>query len=255
MQCAQFTVSTTLSLLLLRPSLTLQHFRQAARNALSAGFKLLEVHAAHGYLLHEFLSPLSNKRTDEYGGSFENRSRLVKEVVRAVREVMPEDMPLFIRISATDWAEHSAEAIPAGQSWTLEQSIQLAKELKPLGVDLVDASSGAIIPNVAYPAGPAWQAPLAAAIRKEAGVATGAVGMITEAKQAEALLQEGGADIVFLGRALLDDPYWPLHAAAALGQKVQWPLVFGKTIMYPHLARNAPAAAAAATAGSSEEKK
>ncbi len=192
-------------------------FQQAATRALKAGFDVVEIHAAHGYLLHEFLSPLSNQRTDEYGGSLENRARMLIETVDAVREVWPLDRPLFVRISATDWA-------PAGsEGWDLDQSIALAKLLKPRGVDLADVSSAGLIPGAAIPAGPGYQTPFAERIRAEAQIPTGAVGMITEAAQAEHILRTGQADLVFLARELLRDPYWPLHAAQRLHDSTSWP--------------------------------
>jgi 2,4-dienoyl-CoA reductase-like NADH-dependent reductase (Old Yellow Enzyme family) len=183
-------------------------FGAAARRAFTAGFHVVEIHAAHGYLLHEFLSPLANHRTDEYGGSFENRTRLTLEVAQAVRRQWPEDLPLFIRISAQDWA-------PGG--WTLADSVELARRLKPLGVDLVDCSSGGIIPHARIEVGPGFQAPFAATVRREAGILTGAVGMITEPAQANEIIASGQADIVLLARQLLRDPYWPVHAARTLG--------------------------------------
>ena len=186
----------------------------AARRAVAAGFRVIEVHAAHGYLLHQFLSPLSNHRTDAYGGSFENRTRLVREVVGALRNILPEELPLFARISATDWAEGG---------WNLDQSVALAKELKDLGVDLVDCSSGGLVPRAEIPLGPGYQVPFAARIRAEAGLPTGAVGLITGAEQAEQILAQGSADLVLLGRELLRDPRWPLHAAKMLGAEVPWP--------------------------------
>jgi 2,4-dienoyl-CoA reductase-like NADH-dependent reductase (Old Yellow Enzyme family) len=189
-------------------------FAAAARRALKAGFDLVEIHAAHGYLLHEFLSPLSNKRTDEYGGSFENRVRFLLEVVEAVRAVWPQELPLFVRISATDWVEGG---------WTADESVELAKLLKARGVDLVDCSSGGVVGDAKIPVGPGYQVPLAARVRKEAGVATAAVGMITEAAQADAIIANGEADLVMLAREMLRDPYWALHAGAALGETVSWP--------------------------------
>jgi 2,4-dienoyl-CoA reductase-like NADH-dependent reductase (Old Yellow Enzyme family) len=191
-----------------------QAFQHAARRALQAGFDVLEIHAAHGYLLHEFLSPLSNRRTDEYGGSLENRARLLVEVVDAVREVWPLDLPLFVRISTTDWA-------PDG--WNLESSIALVKMLKPRGVDLIDVSSGGLVPGVTIPVGPGYQTPFAEEIRKQAQIPTGAVGMITAAAQAEHILRTGQADLVFLAREFLRDPYWPLHAAQELHDQTPWP--------------------------------
>lgn len=190
-------------------------FVAAAQRALTAGFQVAEIHAAHGYLLHEFLSPLVNTRTDAYGGSFENRARLLLEVARAVRAVWPDSLPLFVRISATDWAENG---------WEIEQSIQLARHLKAEGVDLVDCSSGGAVPNVQIPAGPGYQTGFARRIRAEAGIGTAAVGMITAPAQADHIIRAGDADLVLLARELLRDPYWPLHAAAALGYKdMVWP--------------------------------
>ncbi len=193
---------------------TVADFAAAARRARAAGFRVIEIHAAHGYLLNEFLSPLSNRRTDRYGGTFENRTRLVREIVEAIRRDWPDELPLFIRISATDYAEGG---------WTVEDSIALARLLAPLGVDLVDCSSGGLVPGVKIPVGPGYQVPFAARVKREAGVRTGAVGMITEAKQAEAIVGDGQADLVLLARQLLRDPYWPLHAADALGVDVPWP--------------------------------
>lgn len=189
-------------------------FRQAARRALEAGFDFVEIHSAHGYLLHEFLSPLANLRTDSYGGSFENRIRLVLEVVDAVRTEWPEHLPLFVRISATDWADGG---------WNADESVELAKKLREHGVDLVDASSGGLVPNAQIPAAPGFQVQFAARIRREAGIATAAVGLITEPAQANSIVADGEADLVFLARAMLRDPYWPVHAAAALGEAASWP--------------------------------
>lgn len=194
-------------------------FRDAAARALEAGFDVVELHMAHGYLLHEFLSPLSNRREDEYGGSFESRVRFPLRVTGAVREIWPERLPLFVRISATDWAEGG---------WDLEQSIEFSKLLGATGVDIVDCSSGGIIPGVKIPIGSGYQVPFAAAVRKRAGVATGAVGMITEAHQAEAIIAGGEADAVLLARAMLRDPYWTLRAAKALGVKADWPVQYGR---------------------------
>jgi 2,4-dienoyl-CoA reductase-like NADH-dependent reductase (Old Yellow Enzyme family) len=192
-------------------------FAAAAGRARRAGFRVLELHSAHGYLLHEFLSPLSNQRTDRYGGSFENRTRMVREVVTAVRKVWPDNLPLFIRISATDWQ--------AG-GWDLEQSVELARALKPLGVDLVDCSSGGTLPKVTIPIGPGYQTPFAERIRADAGVATGAVGMITDPVQGDHIIRTGQADLVLLAREMLRDPYWPLRAARELGQPVGWPVQY-----------------------------
>jgi 2,4-dienoyl-CoA reductase-like NADH-dependent reductase (Old Yellow Enzyme family) len=192
-------------------------FKKSAERALAAGFEVIEIHAAHGYLLHQFLSPLSNTRTDEYGGKLENRIRLTVQVVRAVREVWPQRLPLFVRVSATDWKEGG---------WDLAQTIALARELKPLGVDLIDASSGGTALGVKIPLGPGYQTGFAEAIRKEAGIATGAVGMITEPIQAETILATEQADLVFLARELLRDPYWPRRAAKALDVKIKGPVQY-----------------------------
>lgn len=192
-------------------------FAAAARRCLAAGFEVAEIHMAHGYLLHQFLSPLSNRRDDVYGGSLENRARLPLRVAQAVREVWPQDLPLFVRISATDWVEGG---------WDLAQSLQLCRWLKETGVDLIDCSSGGLTPDARIPAGPGFQTPFAAAIRQEAGIAVGAVGLITAPEQAEQIVATGLADAVFLARELLRDPYWPLHAARKLGVEVPWPLQY-----------------------------
>jgi 2,4-dienoyl-CoA reductase-like NADH-dependent reductase (Old Yellow Enzyme family) len=189
-------------------------FRDGARRAAQAGFEVVEIHMAHGYLLHQFLSPLSNRRTDDYGGPLENRMRLPLEVACAVREAFPVERPVLARISATDWVEGG---------WDLEQSIVLARELREAGVDLVDCSSGGTVPDAKVPLAPGYQVPFAQAIRERAGVPTGAVGMITEPAQAEAVLAGGSADLVLLAREMLRDPYWPLHAARTLGVQVRWP--------------------------------
>jgi 2,4-dienoyl-CoA reductase-like NADH-dependent reductase (Old Yellow Enzyme family) len=189
-------------------------FRASARRSLAAGFKVVEVHMAHGYLLHEFLSPLVNQRSDNYGGSLENRLRFPLRVVEAVREEWPEELPLFARISTTDW-------ISGG--WDIDQSIILARLLKEKGVDLIDCSSGFAIPNEKVPFGPGFQVPFAAKVRAEAGIASGAVGFIIEPAQAEQIVATGQADAVFLARQMLRDPYWPLHAAKALHVDVPWP--------------------------------
>jgi 2,4-dienoyl-CoA reductase-like NADH-dependent reductase (Old Yellow Enzyme family) len=190
-------------------------FRAAAQRALAAGFELIELHAAHGYLLHQFLSPLSNQRSDRYGGSFENRSRLVREVVIAVREVWPAELPLWLRISATDWADQGG--------WDIEQSIELARQVTSLGVDLIDVSSGGLLPHVKIPLAPGYQVPFAARIRREAGVATGAVGLITGAEQAAQIVATGDADVVLIARESLRDPYFPRRAAQQLGAKIDAP--------------------------------
>lgn len=190
-------------------------FADATRRALAAGFEVVELHAAHGYLLHEFLSPLSNQRGDEYGGSLENRMRLPLEVARAVRWIWPNHLPVFVRLSASDWA-------PGG--WDLEQSIEFSRQLKAIGIDLIDCSSGALVPGAKIPAGPGFQVPFAQAIRKDAGIATGAVGFITEPVQAEQIIATGQADAVLLARELLRDPYWPMRAAQKLGAAIDyWP--------------------------------
>src|ERR1700731_452816 len=192
-------------------------FAAAARRACEAGFRVIEIHAAHGYLIHEFLSPLSNQRTDSYGGSFENRTRILREVVDAVRKVWPERAPLFVRISGTDWVDGG---------WDIQQSVELARQLKPLGVDLIDCSSGGNVSNAKIPVGPGYQTPLAEQIRREAGIMTGAVGMITSPPQAECIIAEGKADAVLLAREFLRDPYWPLHSARELGQTASWPVQY-----------------------------
>jgi 2,4-dienoyl-CoA reductase-like NADH-dependent reductase (Old Yellow Enzyme family) len=189
-------------------------FGAAARRALRAGFRVLEIHAAHGYLLNEFMSPLANQRTDDYGGSFDNRIRITLETVGAVRREWPQDLPLFIRISAEDWA-------PGG--WTLADSVELARRLQPLGVDLVDCSSGGMVPDAKISTGPGYQVPLAETIRGEVKILTGAVGMISEPAQANEIVQNGRADIVLLGREMLRDPYWPLRAARSLGVEASVP--------------------------------
>jgi len=202
-------------------------FGKAAQRALDAGFAVIEIHAAHGYLLHEFYSPLSNRRTDQYGGSFENRTRIVREVVEKVRRVWPERLPLFIRISCTDWAEGG---------WDIEQAVELARVVGKLGVDLVDCSSGGNVADAKIPMAPNYQVPFAERIRRDARIMTGAVGMITEADQADKIIRSGQADIVLLAREMLRDPYWPLHAAAKLGKSISWPAQY---------LRSAPAGTAA----------
>ncbi len=189
-------------------------FAAATRRALAAGFDVVELHAAHGYLLHGFLSPLANRRSDSYGGSFENRLRFPLEVVDAVRAAWPADRPLFVRVSASDWADGG---------WTLADTIELARRLREHGVDLLDCSSGGAVPDARIEVGPGYQVPFAAAVRRESGLPTGAVGMITEVKQAADIIATGEADAVLLARALLRDPHWPLHAAAELGGDLRWP--------------------------------
>ena len=190
-------------------------FGKAAGRAREAGFQAVEVHAAHGYLLHEFLSPVANHRDDRWGGSFENRTRLVLEVVRAVRGEWPDELPLFVRISSTDWL--------GAAGWDIGDSVALARKLRDEGVDLVDCSSGGIAPRVRIDVGPGYQTAFAARVRAEAKIATAAVGLITAAVQAEQVLRAGQADLVFLARQLLRDPYWPLRAAAELRVKIAWP--------------------------------
>ncbi|MEO6209000.1 MAG: NADH:flavin oxidoreductase/NADH oxidase [Gemmatimonadaceae bacterium] len=191
-----------------------QAFAAAATRALAAGFQLIELHGAHGYLINEFLDPLSNTRTDAYGGSVDNRTRFLREIVAAVRAVWPEHLPLFVRISATDWVEGG---------WTVEDSVELARVLNPLGVDLIDCSSGGNVAKVRIPVGPGYQVPLAERVKKDAGILTGAVGLITDARQADDIIREGKADIVLLAREELRDPYFALRAAKKLGVDVPWP--------------------------------
>ncbi|MEO7156070.1 MAG: NADH:flavin oxidoreductase/NADH oxidase [Vicinamibacterales bacterium] len=192
-------------------------FGEGARRVLEAGGQLIEIHAAHGYLLHSFLSPLSNTRDDEYGGTFENRTRIVREVVGAVRRVWPESLPLFIRISATDWTEGG---------WTGEDSVALAAQVKPLGVDVVDCSTGGNVARATIPVGPGYQVRFAEQVKREAGILTAAVGMITDPQQAEGVVASGQADLVLLARQFLRDPYWPLHAAGVLGAEPPVPVQY-----------------------------
>ncbi|GAC1432770.1 MAG: NADH:flavin oxidoreductase/NADH oxidase [Terriglobales bacterium] len=192
-------------------------FAEAARRAREAGFDIVEIHAAHGYLVHEFLSPLSNLRKDEYGGSFENRTRLLREIVKRVRIEWPDGSPLFVRISATDWVEGG---------WDAEQSVELARQLKTFGVDLIDCSTGGNVANANIPVGPGYQVKFAERIRSEAGILTGAVGMITEPSQADEIISGGKADIVLLAREMLRDPYWSLRAAKELNQTTSWPVQY-----------------------------
>lgn len=191
-----------------------RQWRDAAQRSRDAGFRVVEIHMAHGYLLHQFLSPLSNKRTDEYGGDLKNRMRFALEVANAVRGVWPDDLPVFVRISATDWIEGG---------WDCPQSIELARELKKIGIDLIDTSSGGILPGAKIPAGPGYQVEFAEKIRTQARIMTGAVGLITAAEQAETILRTGQADVVFMAREFLRDPYFPLHAASVLGDDPPYP--------------------------------
>ncbi len=196
-----------------------ESFRAGTRRALSAAFQVVEIHGAHGYLIHEFLSPLSNRRTDEYGGSRQNRMRFALEVIGAVREVWPGELPLFLRISASDWVDGG---------WNIEDSVALALRARELGIDLVDCSSGGASPEQKIPLSPGYQVPFAERIRHEAGVPTGAVGLITSARQAEEIIASGRADIVLLAREMLRDPYFPLHAARELGAEIQPPVQYGR---------------------------
>ncbi|WP_437586081.1 NADH:flavin oxidoreductase/NADH oxidase [Sorangium sp. So ce1000] len=196
-------------------------FEAAARRALGAGFRVLEIHAAHGYLLHEFLSPLSNHRTDAYGGSLENRMRLLLRVADRLRRRMPADLPLFVRISATDWAEGG---------WDIDASLALARRLRDVGVDLIDASSGGLIPRARIPVGKGYQVGFAQRIREEAGILTGAVGLITEPRQASEIITGGDADLVFVGRELLREPYWAIKAQQELEAEPTWPVPYGYAV-------------------------
>ena len=197
----------------------IEAFAAATRRALDCGFRVIEVHAAHGYLLHQFLSPLSNHRQDEWGGSFANRIRLTRAVVSKVRALMPDGLPLFVRISATDWVDGG---------WDPEQSVELARILKEEGADLIDVSSGGLSPEQKIPVGPGYQVPFAARIRRESGIATGAVGLITEPGQAQGILERGDADLILLARELLRDPYWPRRAARELGARIETPQQYGR---------------------------
>jgi len=192
-------------------------FKMAAMRALKAGYKLIEIHAAHGYLLHQFLSPLSNHRTDNYGGSFENRIRLLLEIVKEVQTVWPKKLPMFVRISATDWAENG---------WNTGEAVQLSSVLKSYGIDLIDCSSGGLVPDAKIPLGPGYQVTFAEQIKKETGILTGAVGLITEAQQAENILMKKQADLIIFGRESLRQPYFALNAAHILGEDIPWPLQY-----------------------------
>jgi 2,4-dienoyl-CoA reductase-like NADH-dependent reductase (Old Yellow Enzyme family) len=196
-------------------------FESAVRRALTAGFKLIELHAAHGYLLHEFLSPLSNHRTDQYGGSLENRMRLLLRVAGRIRSLVPADRPVFVRISATDWVEGG---------WDADQSVVLARHLKDLGIDLIDASSGGLVPKARIPVGKGYQVPFARQIRETVGIMTGAVGLITEPAHANEIVTAGDADLVFIAREFLREPYWALKAQAELGAEPAWPLPYGYAV-------------------------
>jgi 2,4-dienoyl-CoA reductase (NADPH2) len=212
------------------PSIELDHkgidaivdaFAQATRRALKAGFRIIEIHMAHGYLLHEFLSPLSNQRLDDFGGSFENRIKVPIRVAEAVKAEIPPESPLFVRISATDWVEGG---------WDLEQSVELGHAYCKAGVKVIDVSSGALVPHAKIPVAKGYQVPFAATIRRETGVGTAAVGMITDAHQANEVITSGAADLVMIGREELRDPYWPIHAARALGKDAPWPTQYGYAV-------------------------
>jgi 2,4-dienoyl-CoA reductase-like NADH-dependent reductase (Old Yellow Enzyme family) len=196
-------------------------FVAAGNRAVAAGFQVIEIHAAHGYLLHEFLSPLSNRRTDQYGGSLDNRMRLPLQIVEHMRRVVPNELPLFVRISATDWADGG---------WDLDQSVVFARRAKELGVDLIDVSSGALVPKAQIPVAKGYQVPLARRIRHDAAIKTGAVGLITEPQYADELVTGGDADLVFIGRELLREPYWALKAQHALGAEPIWPIPYGYAV-------------------------
>jgi len=204
-------------------------FRDAAVRSLTAGFQVVELHAAHGYLFHQFLSPESNHRTDEYGGSFENRVRFLLETIDLIREVWPETLPLFVRLSATDWLEHSTEELhQRNHGWTFDQTLQLSNLLKTRGVDLVDVSSGGNVAKVTIPVGPGYQTEFAARIQQEVGLPAGAVGMINSPEQADQIIRTRQADLVLLARELLRDPYWPLRAAQELRHDVPWPVQYNR---------------------------
>ncbi|WP_263411419.1 NADH:flavin oxidoreductase/NADH oxidase [Terriglobus tenax] len=203
-----------------------QDFRAATLRAVQAGFDVLEVHAAHGYLFHQFLSPLSNTRDDEYGGSFENRARFLLETIAQVRDVWPVSLPLFVRISATDWLEFDGQPHPDGFGWTVAESLQLIPLLKNAGVDLIDVSTGGNVAKSTIPVGPGYQTIFAEQVRRTAEIRTGAVGMITSPEQADQIIRSGQADLVLLARELLRDPYWPLHAAQQLRHDISWPVQY-----------------------------
>ena len=196
-------------------------FEAAAHRALKAGFRIIEIHAAHGYLIHEFLSPLANHRADQYGGSLENRMRLALRIARQLRQIVPEELPLFVRISGTDWVEGG---------WDIEQSVALSRQLKELGVDMIDVSSGAIVPKANIPVAKGFQVPLARRIRDDAKILTGAVGLIVEPNHANEIITGGDADLVFIGRELLREPYWALKAQHELGEEPAWPIPYGYAV-------------------------
>jgi len=195
-------------------------FTNAAKRALDAGFKVVEIHAAHGYLIHQFLSPLSNQRTDSYGGSFENRIRFLLQIIDSVKKVWPSDLPIFVRISATDWAEGG---------WTIEESVKLALQLKEEKVDLIDVSTGGLASHQKIPVGPAYQLPFASRIKKETGMLTGTVGLITNSAQSETILVNEDADMIIMAREILRNPYFPLQAAKELHDEVEWPIQYERS--------------------------
>jgi 2,4-dienoyl-CoA reductase-like NADH-dependent reductase (Old Yellow Enzyme family) len=199
----------------------IKDFVAAAKRAVKAGFEIIEIHSAHGYLLHSFLSPLTNKRKDSYGGSLENRLRLHFDLVTEIRKVIPDKMPLFMRISATDWVEGG---------WDIEESISLARTMRSLGVDLIDASTGGIVPHATIPVERNYQVPYAAKIRRDTKMLTGAVGLITDPEQANDIITSGSADLVFIGREMLRQPYFALHAQQALNEEPKWPLQYGYAV-------------------------
>lgn len=194
----------------------IEDFKAATVRAVAAGYKVVEIHAAHGYLINQFLSPLSNKRTDDYGGSFENRIRLLLQIITVVQSVWPSNLPLFVRISATDWSDDE-------NSWDITESVKLAAILKAKGVDLIDTSSGGVVPHVKIPVGPGYQLPFSEQIKKETGIFTGAVGMITGAKQAETIIQNDQADLIIIAREMLRNPYLPLNWAREMDEAIEWP--------------------------------
>jgi 2,4-dienoyl-CoA reductase-like NADH-dependent reductase (Old Yellow Enzyme family) len=200
-------------------------YANAARRAARAGFQVAEIHGAHGYLIGSFLSPFTNSRSDIYGGSFENRTRFAREIVKAVRNVWPAELPLFFRLSATDWFEENPD--DHRQGWELQDTIRLAGLLRQLGVDLLDTSSGGLVPDAKIISGPGYQVPFAQAVKEKVGMPVAAVGLITDADQAAGIINDEQADAVFLGRELLRNPYWPLHAAEALGHDSDWPIQYG----------------------------
>jgi len=195
-------------------------FTNAAKRALDAGFKVIEIHAAHGYLVHQFLSPLSNHRTDSYGGSFENRIRFLLQIIESVKKVWPSDLPIFVRISATDWAEGG---------WNIEESVKLALQLKELGIDLIDVSTGGLVTHQKIPVGPAYQLPFASRIKEETGILTGTVGMITNSVQSETILVNEDADLIIMAREILRNPYFPLQAAKELHEDIKWPIQYERS--------------------------